>query len=944
MRHLVVAAIALCAFSSVAAANSVRLLSNPGLEGYDVPFYQGGTWRKDVRTPDDVLGFPLGSRPATHGEVVHYFQYLADSFPNVQLHEYARSYEGRALVYLVVTSQANADRLEDIRGAIRRLADPRQLRRGSVDRLINDTPAVAWCAYAIHGDELSSSDAAVELAYQLVAGTDADTRRIRDNLVVLIDPMENPDGRMRWIGMMNQWRGARPNYDTQSLQHRGMWPYGRTNHYLFDLNRDWFATVHPESWGRTAAIANWMPQYALDAHEMGPTDTYLFSPPRAPFNPHLPDYTRKWWDRVAHDEAAAFDRYGWNYYTREWNEEFYPGYGSSWPTYLGAVGMLFEQAGVDGSAVRRPEGTLLTYREAVHHHFIGSFANLRTIAEGRKELLRDYFRQKLANVRSRPGAYLFVPSDNVGRFEGFLGKLAHQHIEFERATAPFRATGVTAPGGAVVRTRTFPAGTIVVRTNQPLRQLVDVILSFDVRMPTSFLRTEKRELLKHGRSRLYEVTGWSLPIAYGIESYYTRSAPRATTATWTPSGDRGGLSGENTRIGFAFSCADDRSFQLLARLFRAGIQVRASRKPFRDGDTVYPHGSYQIRLDDNPGLDVDELSALASQVGIEVSGLKSSLSGPPYADLGGDEFSLLRAPHIAVAGGDPVSITEFGAIWYLIDARIGLRATNLNVASLATTNLGRYNVLVLPSVSGGTSHYREVLGKSGIKSIRDWVHNGGTLVATGNAAAMLADTSVALSSVRIERQVLKKIFHYRRVLRADVEAESPSVDSLAVWEGNPTVQSAPDSGQNVSIDLRREADERARALAPRGVILRVDLDGEHWLTGGCPSSVSVLFGGSYAYLAPRGEIVAGRLADPGRLRLSGLLWPEARTRWARTAYATRERSGKGQVILFASLPNFRGYFHGAERLLVNALLLGPGFGARSGVEWNTGKSGPKEQQ
>ncbi len=938
MRRWLAAAISLLLVASIAVAPAAardadRILEHPGLDGYDVPLWPGGSWRDDVRSPEDVLGIPAGARPATHEEILRYFRYLADTFPNVELHEYARSYEGRALVYLVVSSTGNMKRLADIRADIRRLADPRTLRRGQARRIIENTPAVAWCAYGIHGDELSSCDAAMWLAYQLVAGTDDDTRAIRDNLVVLIDPMENPDGRTRWLQMMTSWRGAVPNGDTQSLHHRGMWPQGRHNHYLFDLNRDWFAGIHPESRGRTAVIADWMPQYALDAHEMGPTDTYLFSPPREPFNPHLPAYVRKWWDRVARDQADAFDRYGWAYYTREWNEEFYPGYGSSWPMYLGAVGMLFEQAGVDGSRVRRPEGTTMTYREAVHHQFVGSMANLRTVAEGRRELLEDFFRQKLANVRSDASAYLLPPGENPARRADLVARLRHQGIEIERAVEPFRASRVRSYDGRSERSHEFPEGTLVIPTNQPLRQLVEVLFDFDVRMPTEFLRSERRERLKHGRSRLYEVTAWSMPMAWNLETWYAPQSPRVRTEPLEAlAPPPGGVRDGDATIGYVFDNRDDRAMVLVARLLERGVRVRAARRPFRNGDVVYPRGSFQVRRSDNPDLDDDALAELADSTGVTLDPIATTLAGPPWADLGGSEFVLLRRPRVAVVGGPPVSATAFGAAWHLLDARMRMPCSTLEAAAVPSLDLARYDVLVLPPSWGGPGAWKRVLGDGGIEKLRDWVEHGGTLVAEGSAAAMLADTSVALSSVRLRRQVLDRLPRFLRAIEWREKAEAPGVDSLAVWEGTDETNDAGTGGGKKSredLEALRDADELARRLSPSGAVLAVELDEEHWLAFGVHRPLPVMFAGSYALLAPRSVEVPGRFASADRVRLSGLVWPEARKRLARTAWVTRERRGRGQVILFASVPNFRAMFRGGERVLLNAILLGPGFGARA---------------
>ena len=311
---------------SICIAQSMRTESEPGLGNYVIPFYAANTYRLNIQPPDEYLGFKLGSRPVHHDEVLDYYQYLDELLDNVTLTEYGKTYEGKPLVYLMISSKKNMVNLQSIKNSISTLADPRLIKTvTAAKKIIVNTPAIAWMAYGIHGDEISSTDAAVQLAYQLAAGSDPTTKKILQELVVSIDPIENPDGRERYLQQLKQWRGAVVNSDASSLDHSGFWPYGRGNHYLFDLNRDWFATVHPETRGKVSAILEWKPQFLVDSHEMGAYDTYLFNPPRAPFNPFLPKAIYKWWDNIAKDQAAAFDEYGWSYYTRDWNEEVYPG-------------------------------------------------------------------------------------------------------------------------------------------------------------------------------------------------------------------------------------------------------------------------------------------------------------------------------------------------------------------------------------------------------------------------------------------------------------------------------------------------------------------------------------------------------------------------------------------------------------------------------------------
>ncbi|HET6347516.1 MAG TPA: M14 metallopeptidase family protein [Candidatus Krumholzibacteria bacterium] len=933
--------LALCPSSTPAGVDpqAMRVSPDPGAGDYTAPFWPGGTYREDVKSPSDFLGYPVGSKPASNPEILSYFEYL-DGFPNVELHTYGETYEGRRLVYLIIASDANAGRLDEIKANCQKLADPRTLGGADPKKIIDTTPVVAWMAYGIHGDELSSCDAAMQLAYQLVAGTDDATKQILDNCVVSIDPSENPDGRTRWLAQLASWNSVIPSHDVQSISHTGMWPYGRTNHYLFDLNRDWFAQVHPETRGKTRAMMEWMPHYVLDCHEMGPYDQYLMSPPREPFNPYLTSYIHKWWDRVAKAHADAFDKFGWSYYTREWNEEMYPGYGSSYGCYLGAVGMLFEQAGVDGSQVKRPDGTIMTFRETVHHQFIASMANIAAIAANRKELLNDYFAQKQANLRSKPQTFVLIRGSNQTRLDRLVEKLEAQHIEVERTTREATLSKTRAWDGTNSASVKVPAGSAIVRTNQPLRQLVEAILAFDIRLPTAFLKTEKREILARDDSRLYDTTGWSMPLAYGIPAYQVDGVPGVATEKYVIGERRGSLTNENAKVGFVFDGVDDRAFELLARLFEHHVNVWCARKPFRAAGRDYARGSYLIRRAGNETLDVAMLRSLAENAGVDLVGVDEGLNKGIYADLGGNDFILLKAPRIALVAGSRINGYDFGAIWHLLDSRMRVRVSTLDVVNVAADDLSKYNVIVLPDNDGGAAGYKGLLGDAGVENLRSFAKAGGTLIGEGGGAAFLADSSVAISSARPREQVLKDLDRYTRATQQAAIAFAPEVDSLSVWEGKApagkkrsgTGEKNTEKPESPSLDALKRDDETARKLYPHGAIVAVDLNQEDWLAFGCGKVVPALLNNPLALVTDNVDVPA-RLAPADHLRLSGLMWEEARARWGETVYAMRDACGDGQAIVFDALPDFRGYYHGAERLLLNALFLGPGFGTATRVSW-----------
>ena len=903
--------------------------------GGDTSVLGPGPFDPAIPAPKSVLGFPVGERPARHAQVVAYLRTLSVSSPRVKLEQMGETYEGRPLVYAVISSETNMQRLTQIRAQLENIADPRRLPRGEMEKLVGEMPALVWLSYSIHGDEISGTDASLAVAYRLAAGTDTLTERLLSELVVIIDPSENPDGRERYLAQMEAFASAVPFADGQSLQKGGMWPWGRGNHYLFDMNRDWFAGELKETQARVPAITSWHPQVYVDAHEMGQWDTYMFNPPRAPFNPQLTSALRTWWDVFAADQAQAFDQNGWAYYTREWNEEFYPGYGSSWPLYQGTVGILYEQAGVSGSRVTQHDGTVLTYAETVAHQYVSSMANARTAANHRRALLTGYYDHRARAVAEYGGgpvrAFLVVPDANVDRQADLARTLVAQGIECFAATEAFDVRSQDyyerrpAP-------RKFPAGTMIVPTNQPNGFLVQTILGFDPRMTDSVLKVERRELLKHRDSKLYEVTGWSLLQGYGVEAYQTTEGVGVKREPWGTTTPHGSLEGTQPLQGFIFAADADRGLRASALLFERGVTMYAAKKALDVDGRSFPRGSIFVPRRSNRADYEQVLDSVAKLTGIQAVAINSGL-GKIGPDLGGDDLGLLRKPRVALVADEPTSFTSLGAIWHLLDWKLGMPASLISASRLSNLDLSIYNVIVLPDAWGS---YARTLGPGARENLSGWVERGGTLIGIGAGADYCADSSADLSSVRLRRDVLAQLADYQEAAALELAAESPDVSKLKVWDYTAEAAAPKDEATKgaPSDEELKKLDDQAMLFSPHGVVMKVTLDSEHWLTFGMPDRVPVMFYASRALLAkyPPVQTVA-RFADAESLRLSGLLWPEARTRTALSSFCTREGKGQGQIILFADEPNFRAYFRGSERLLSNAMLFGPGLGTEWTPDW-----------
>ena len=917
---------------------SLIVIASPAYsQEYDVQFHDEKNYSDAVPSPDELLGYRLGDRPARYDEIVSYIKTVARNSDRAILETHGSTYEGRQLYHLIISSPKNLSRIDEIRANIGKLADPRRIKsRSESNRIIKSEPAVAWMSYAIHGDELSSADAALFVAYRLTAADDPETKKLLEELIIIIDPLQNPDGRERFLVQMEQWKGTRLNSDRQSVQHSGVWPWGRGNHYLFDMNRDWFILVHPETRGKVKAILSWHPQIHVDSHEMGAYDTYLMGGPRHPFNPHRNKKALNWLRKFSDDQAKAFDKYGWSYYTGEWNEEYFPGYTTSWTAYAGAIGILYEQAGIDGSIIKRPDGTVMTYRESVHHQIVSSFANLNSAADNRSQILSDYYKVKRNNVFGKnreKRAFLIKPSGNNSRINKFIEIMTLQQIEVEKLSS---AATVKARGyrEAASTRKNFPKGTLLIRANQPMGMLAEVILDFDQRMSTKFLKEQRRELEKHKESKLYDATAWSVLMAYGLDAYITTSLPKVRSVRAVSMASKGKVINSTPKYGYLMDAADDNYVVALAQLLELGQSVRIAVKPFTYNGKSYSRGTVLLRLNENPDIDHDEIKAIAQEAGIEILGVEKARSDKGH-DLGGGYWSLLREPKIAILSGHPVSTYSFGVAWHTLDRIIGSRYSIIHSGTFGRVNLDKYNVLLLPDARG---KYDNLIDKAGRKKIKEWVEDGGTLIAVGAGATFVADTSNGFSKVRLKRQAMNELAQFEAQVEREKHAESPPVDSLDIWAEPGRAKKArdeksKDKPKQEQSEAEKE-DERDRLFRPRGVIMDARLDKEHWLTFGLEQdNIPVFFASSYAFLSEDPVQTPVRLESAERIRLGGLLWPEARERWAETAFVTREKAGKGQIILFAQEANYRAYFLGAGRLMLNALFLGPGMGTSWPAPW-----------
>jgi len=844
-----------------------------------------GPYDPAVPTPRAVLGYELGDRFTPHYLLSRYLDRLAATSRRIRVDTVAHTFEGREVYSVVVTSEANMARLPALRADMARLADPRGASPAELAAVVQRAVPAVWLGFTVHGGEASGVEAAIALLYQLAAGQDADTRMLLDSLVILIDPLENPDGHERHVEDVTRARGMLgvPT-SPDAMVHQGSWPGPRTNHYYFDMNRDWFIQSQPETRGRVATMLAWWPLVAADLHEMGSGSTYYFAPPMPPVNKNVASDIVQWWDIFGRANAAAFDRHGWSFFRHEGYDEFYPGYGDSWPILMGSVGMTFEEAGSEGGAIRRDDGTVLTLREAAWHHYTAAWATLLTAARRVREKTQDFlaYRQSAVSEGERaPLRAVAIERDPTGRADSLAARLLDNGIEVQRLAAAADVAAATLYGDTLARPAHLPAGAYVVDLAQPMGRLARAILEPDAQLDSSFIHEELERRRTGQDSRFYDVTAWALPYAFRVRAWALRAVPPRTEPV-ALAGLREGAARPapppRATYGYAIRPGSEASLRMLAALLADSVRVWFAPEAFTQGAGRFPQGAFVVRVAANDARVHDIVRRCQAESGADVVALASALADSG-TDLGSNSVFPLKPPRVALVGGAPVSGNSFGFAWYAFEQRLGFPVTTIAAADLAGASLEDFDVLVVPSVSPGRMD--ATLGERGRRRVADWVRAGGTLIALDGAMAWLASEPLDLARLRPRDDSV----------RADSAGGAPLPDDVP------------------------------------GAIVRVTADTLSPLLAGVHDpDFAVLMNSDRIYPAPHdlraGEAVVRYAALP-RLRLSGYLWPEVPPRLAESVYEWTESVGRGRVIGFAGDPNWRDHWRGLLPLFANAVFIGP---------------------
>ena len=849
--------------------------------------------RYDTRVPTlkQVVGHELGEEISTPTEIVTYLKALHAAAPDrTRLLEYGTSWEGRPLYVMIIGSAERLSRLDAIKTGLRQLADPRGLSAPDADRLINDLPVVVWLMHAVHGNEVSSSDAALAEMYHLLAAQgDARVETILRDALVLVDPLQNPDGRARFVASNAQGRSAVPDSEPSSIEHDEPWPGGRPNHYLFDMNRDWLAQSQVETRARARLGLEWYPQVVVDLHEMGGDSTYYFAPPAEPANPYVTARQREWLQTFGKENARRFDARGFAYFAREVFDAFYPGYGDSWPMFQGAIAMTFEQASPRGLAYRRDDDTVLTYREAVLHHFTAALQTIETAATNRAALLRDYieFRRSAVAEGEKASAreYLVPPGLDPARADLFGRKLVEHGIDVRRLEEPVK-----------VGTRALPAGTLAIAAAQPAFRLLRNLMEPDIRMDEKFIKEQERRRQKRLGDQIYDVTAWSLPLLYDVE-LLTSPAPvtaRAVPVAVNPV--RSPTPVAPAKAAYLMPWGSGTA-EAVVEALAEGITMRAAGQTFTIGPRKYDVGTVIVRVSDNAAERLARLGDIAARRGVELVALDSTWVDEGMS-LGSNDAALIKTPKVLLAWDSPARSDSAGWARYVLEQRYHQRVTTVRASSLRRIDLRRYNVLVLPS---GT--YTSTFSEDDLRRLKDWISGGGVLITLAEASRWATGERVGLLATKTEMR------DGRPAGGDEKDDKKPAADAKKPFDYEQAIQPEKESPESVP-----------------GALLRVVLDREHWLAAGLDDEIQSVVEGARVFTPiklDRGRNV-GIYAKKDRLVAGGYAWQNSQELLPQKAFLIDQPMGRGHVIAFAEDPNFRAVAEATELLFINAVVLGPG--------------------
>jgi len=807
---------------------------------YYVPSDQN--YNDKIPTPKEIIGHQVGEWHVTHDKLVEYMKVLANSSDRITLEDRGKTFEGRPLLLLTITSPNNHSRIDDIR--------QRHI-EGTNDSSLDVTndPIVVYQGFSIHGNEPSGSNAALAVAYYLAASTSSATEDLLNNTVILFDPSFNPDGLQRFAYWANTNKSKNINPDSNDREYFEVWPRGRTNHYWFDMNRDWLPVQLPESRARIASFHKWLPNILTDHHEMGSNSTFFFQPGiPSRTHPLTPQLNQDLTKEIGTYHAKALDKIGSQYYSEESYDDFYYGKGSTFPDINGSIGILFEQGSSRGHAQETSNG-ILTFPFTIRNQYTAAMSTLEAAKNMRVKILKyqQDFYKKARNESSKAKAIVFGDHKDAAKSYHLAEVLKRHQVAIHEVKSDFRAGG-----------KKFKKGySYVVPMNQKNQKLVKAM--FDVR--TSFKD-----------SLFYDVSAWTFNHSFGVDYAENISLNNAGPEIKTLKINEGSVS-KKSNVGYLMPWNEYYTPKALNAILQKGLRAKVSMKNFNNGGNSYDYGTIQIPVQ-NQKLDSQELynflKTVANESHLEIKGVSTGLNDG--IDLGSNNFKNISLPKVAMLVGNGVNVSDPGEIWHLFDQRYDMHVTKLDMIYFNRIDISKYTVIIAPNSRG--------LDKKSIEKLQKWVRDGGTLIGYRSAAKWLKSNKfINFEFVTSNIDTIK-----------DVSFEAKSLKNGAQVIG--------------------------------GAIFEATIDRSHPINFGYKNDKIALFRNTTLFMKADKKSYNNPIQYTNNPLLSGYISKENAKVIKNTVPFKVQRMGRGRVLVFTDNTNFRAFWYGTNKLLMNAVFFG----------------------
>jgi len=692
-----------------------------------------------LKSPDEFLGYKVGTRYTPHWKIVNYFQHVAANATSiVKLEQYGQTNESRPLLLSFISSVENINRLEQIRLNNLRLANLAKDRAAPVEE---NAPALVWLSYNVHGNETSSSEAAMMTIWALVDPSNTKTKEWLKNTVVIIDPCINPDGRDRYVNWFNSIVGKKMNPSLSAREHREPWPGGRTNHYNFDLNRDWAWQTQLESQQRMKMYNQWMPYVHVDFHEQGVNNPYYFAPAAQPYHEVITQWQRDFQVTIGRNHAKYFDANGWLYFTKEVFDLLYPSYGDTYPVYNGAIGMTYEQGGgpAGGLGALTDEGDTLTLLDRATHHYTTGLSTIEISSLNASRLVKEFrkfFNDAVSNGVGEYKTYLIKNNEaDRERINALTALLDKNGIQYEFAGGSSRGTftGYNYFSGKD-EMFTIEGSDLMIHSQQSRSAMVKVLFE------------PKSKLVD---SNTYDITAWSLPYVYGLKTFGSKAKLPSSAGT-KPAAVTNNV---NDAYGYVIRWQGLQSVKTLTTLLQQGVKVRFSETPFESNGQQFDRGSLIIIKKGNEKFG-SSLISMINQV-CNANNVKANTITTGFVDKGFDfgssKIHFIKTPRVALLTGEGVGSNSAGEIWNFFEQSLDYPVTLVNANDFGRISWSDFDVLIMPS-----GNYRFLNEKSSADQLKDWVNKGGRLVALEGGVGQLSRTDWAIKSKKTDEGSDKK--------------------------------------------------------------------------------------------------------------------------------------------------------------------------------------------